>query len=80
MLFLFEAIKWRKKVYKPSRLRACYMGSIGKMAFLLKIFGTIFFVIIIVLLVFLIRNDWDIVTALTEFIDFISKLKEQISN
>jgi len=55
------------------------MKKIGKKGFLFKILGSIFFVIVIVLLVFLIRNDWDVGTAINEFIEFLGKLKGQVS-
>jgi len=54
--------------------------KIGKKAFLFKIIGLIIFVIAIVLLVFLIKNDWDVGLAINEFIEFISKLKAQSSS
>jgi len=55
------------------------MRGIGKKA-VFKIIGLIVFVIVIVLLVFLIKNDWDVGVAINEFIDFIGKLKEQTSS
>ena len=56
------------------------MKKLGKKAFLFKIIGFIIFVIAIVLLVFLIKNDWDVGIAINEFIEFISKLKQQSSS
>ena len=56
------------------------MKKIGKKAFIFKIIGFIIFVIAIVLLVFLIKNDWDVGLAINEFIEFISKLKQQSSS
>ena len=53
------------------------MRTIGKRAFLFKIIGFIIFVIAIVVLVFLIKNDWDVGLAINEFIEFLAKLKEQ---
>ena len=53
--------------------------KLGKKAFLFKIIGFVFFIIAIVLLVFLIRNDWDVSTSLIEFIKFVGKLKGQVS-
>ena len=55
------------------------MKKLGKKAFLFKIIFFIVFVIVIILLVFLIKNDWNVGTAINEFIGFIKKLKEQIS-
>lgn len=55
------------------------MKKLGKKAFLFKIIFFIVFVIVIILLVFLIKNDWNVGTAINEFIEFIKKLKEQIS-
>lgn len=54
------------------------MKKLGKKAFIFKIIGFIVFVIVIVLLIFLIQNDWDVGLAINEFIGFISKLKEQV--
>jgi len=56
------------------------MKRLGKRAFLFKIIGFIVFVIAIVVLVFLIKNDWDVGMAINEFIEFIKKLKEQTSS
>jgi hypothetical protein len=56
------------------------MAKIGKKAGLFKIIGFVFFVIAIVLLVFLIRNDWNVGFAINEFIELIGKLKEQIGS
>tara|TARA_B100000315_G_C14257964_1_gene442801 strand:- start:64 stop:237 length:174 start_codon:yes stop_codon:yes gene_type:complete len=56
------------------------MKKIGKKAFLFKILGFLIFVIAIVLLVFLIRNNWDVGIAINEFIGFLGKLKEQTSS
>ena len=56
------------------------MKKIGKKAFIFKIIGFIIFVIAIVLLVFLIKNDWDAGLAINEFIEFMTKLKEQSSS
>tara|TARA_Y100000310_G_scaffold281722_1_gene302390 strand:- start:27967 stop:28137 length:171 start_codon:yes stop_codon:yes gene_type:complete len=56
------------------------MNNLGKKAFIFKIIGLIVFVIVIVLLVFLIRNDWDVGVAINEFIDFIGKLKAQTAS
>jgi|TARA_B100000315_G_scaffold45200_1_gene40012 uncharacterized membrane protein YbhN (UPF0104 family) len=56
------------------------MKRLGKKAFLFKIIGFIVFVIAIVVLVFLIKNDWDVGMAINEFIEFIKKLKEQTSS
>jgi|TARA_B100001964_G_C14233452_1_gene601230 hypothetical protein len=56
------------------------MKKIGKKAFLFRILGFLFFVTAIVLLVFLIRNDWDVGIAINEFIDFLGKLKGQTSS
>ena len=55
------------------------MKKLGKKAFLFKIIGLVVFVIVIILLVFLIKNDWNVGTAINEFIEFIKKSKEQIS-
>jgi len=51
--------------------------NLGKKAFLFKIIGFLFFIIAIVLLVFLIRNDWDVSASLIEFIEFVGNLKQQ---
>lgn len=56
------------------------MKNAGKKAFLFKIIGFIVFVIAIVLLVFLIKNDWNVGFAINEFIEFLKKLKEQSSS
>ena len=53
------------------------MKTIGKKAFIFKIIGFIIFVIVIVVVVFLIKNDWDVGSAINEFIDFLGKLKGQ---
>ena len=56
------------------------MRGIGKKAFIFRIIGLIVFVIVIVLLVFLIKNDWDVGVAINEFIEFVGKLKKQTSS
>jgi hypothetical protein len=56
------------------------MKTIGKKAFIFKIIGFIIFVMTIVVLVFLIQNDWDVGAAVNEFIGFIGKLKGQTSS
>ena len=56
------------------------MENTGKKAFLFKVIGFIVFVIAVVLLVFLIKNDWNVGFAINEFIEFIKKLKEQSSS
>ena len=62
------------------------MEKLGKKAFLFRITSFLFkiiffmvFIIVIILLVFLIKNDWNVGTAINEFIEFIKKSKEQIS-
>lgn len=55
------------------------MKKLGKKGFLFKIIGFIIFIIAIILLVFLIKNNWDIGLAINEFIDFLAKLIDQIS-
>ena len=55
---------------------AYQMKKIGKKAFIFRIIGFIILVIVIVLLVFLIKNEWDVISALKEFLDFVAKLKE----
>lgn len=52
------------------------MRKIGKKAFLFKIMGFIIFIIAIVLLIFLIKNDWNVSFAINEFIGFFGKLKK----
>jgi hypothetical protein len=56
------------------------MKKISKKAFLFKIIGFVVFVFTIVLLVFLIKNEWDVGAAVNEFIDFIGKLRQQTSS
>jgi len=56
------------------------MKKIGKKALIFKIIGYLFTIIAIVVLVFLIKNDWDVGLAINEFIEFLGKLKEQTSS
>lgn len=56
------------------------MKKLGKKGFLFKIIGFIIFIIAVILLVFLIKNNWDIGLAINEFIEFMTKLKEQTSS
>jgi len=55
------------------------MENIGKKAFLFKIIKVIILAVVITFLVILIQNQWDINASVIEFIDFISKVTEQVS-
>lgn len=46
------------------------MEKIGKKAFVFKIIHFIILVLVIILLVFLIKNDWDFNASVNEFLGF----------
>ena len=56
------------------------MKKIGKKAFIFKIIKLLILVIAIIILVFLIKNDWDVGLAIYEFIEFMGKLKGQTTS
>ena len=49
------------------------MKNVGKKAFVFKVIHFIIIVIVIILLVFLIKNDWDVGTAIAQFIGCFSR-------
>ena len=47
--------------------------KLGRKAFVFRIINLVIVIIAIILLVFLIRNDWDIGTAIGQFIEFFGR-------
>ena len=54
--------------------------QLAKKAIIFKILGLIFFVIVIILLVFLIKNQWNIGDGINEFIEFVGVVKNQTTS
>ena len=50
------------------------MKKLGKKAFIGRIIKLVILVIAVVLLVFLIKNDWNVGSAFSEILDFFIKL------